>query len=97
MRANRRVRPVIVRGGLTLKGHGRRRALKGRPGRDTRPVRLWGGHRAGHRETFYGPVPALRFQAQAQADAITIAGRTPNRLAPGWRYWAPCTYLDCTA
>jgi len=55
----------MVRGGLTLKGHGRGRTLKGLSGRGTRAFRLSGNHRAGRRETFQGPVPAMRFQAQA--------------------------------
>ena len=54
---------MIVRGGLTLKGHGRDRTLKGRSGRDTRPVPA--RRAAGIGVTFQGPIPAMRFQAQA--------------------------------
>jgi len=56
--------PNIVTRGLTLKGHGSGRTLKGRPGRATRACRLSGGYRADRQETFQGLVPAMRFQAQ---------------------------------
>ncbi len=76
---------MIVRCGLTLKGHGRDRTLKGLAGRDTRPFPT--RRAAGAGVTFQDPVPAMRFQAQASGARHEIPGRSAL-AAPRWAYVA---------